>query len=119
MYYNQTVGKFGEDLAMKYLSRNGYKIIGRNIKTSYKELDIIAEKDEEMVFVEVKTRTSERYGQAEDALENRKFGNLKKAVQYYLFKNKLFYNEVRVDFIAVDIDKQNKSAKIKHYQGIV
>jgi len=119
MNHNQKVGQFGEMLAKNYLIKKGYTIIEQNVKTSYQELDIIAKKNNEMVFVEVKTRTSDIYGEAEDAIDNRKLNNLKLAVQGYLFGNKIFIDDVRVDLIAVDIDKFKKTAKIKHYEGIV
>ncbi|MFH1662298.1 MAG: YraN family protein [Candidatus Falkowbacteria bacterium] len=119
MNYNQKVGQFGEEVAKNYLIRKGYKIVDCNVKTSYQEIDIIAKKDGGIIFVEVKTRTSDIYGEAEDAIDNRKINNLKMAVQGYLFGNKIFIDDVRVDLVAVDIDKVKKTAKIKHYEGIV
>ncbi|MDP2752883.1 MAG: hypothetical protein Q8P40_00595, partial [Nitrospirota bacterium] len=59
------------------------------------------------------------YGEAEDAVDYRKLNNLKYAVQNYSFSNKIFQEDVRVDLVSVDIDKSKKTAKIKHYQGIV
>lgn len=117
--YNQEVGRFGENLAKEFLEKNGYKIIEMNVKTSYKELDIIAEKDDEIIFVEVKTRTSNSFGSAEEAVYSKKLYNLKRAAGIYLGGNKsLGEKEPRIDLIAIDLDKFNKSAKIKHYKGI-
>lgn len=119
MNYNQRVGQFGEELAKNYLVKRGYAIVARNVKTSYQELDIVAKKEDVYVFVEVKTRTSDRYGEAEEAVDYRKLNNLKYAAQNYSFSNKIFEEDVRVDLVSVDIDKSKKTAKIKHYQGIV
>lgn len=118
-HYRQRVGKFGEELAKKFLIKRGYKIIDSNIKTSYKEIDIIAEKEKTIIFIEVKTRTSAKFGNAEDAIESRKIHHFKKAIQNYLFKNQLLYNEIRADFIAIDLNKNNKTAKIKHFLDII
>ncbi len=120
MSYNQDVGKFGEELARNYLVKKGYKIIGQNIKTSFKEIDIIAEeKSDELVFVEVKTRTSQTLGPAEEALTPAKINNFKKGVDLYLmWRDRLDDKEVRLDLISVDIDKFKKTAQIKHYKDI-
>jgi putative endonuclease len=120
MNHNQIIGRFGEDMAEKYLVKNGYKIIGRNIKTSYKEIDIVALKNNCLSFVEVKTRTSDRFGLAEEAVSAGKLNSLKKAVGKYLtaMGNKIRYADVSLDLVAIDLDKEKKTASIKHYQGI-
>ncbi|MFC1678374.1 YraN family protein [Patescibacteria group bacterium] len=119
MNHNQLVGKFGEKIAEEYLERKGYKILDRNIKTSYQEIDIIAEKQKRIIFVEVKTRTSSIHGYADESLDRRKMINLKKAVNYYLINENLYTDEIGVDLVAVDISKKTKTAKIKHYHDIV
>lgn len=99
--------------------RNDYVIVDKNIKTSYKELDIIAFKNNTLVFVEVKTRTSFRFGRADESLFSRKLKNLKRAIGIYLRNfNKIGFKNIRLDLIAVDIDKFNKTAKIKHYKNV-
>ena len=64
-------GKIGEDLAAKYLERNGLRIIERNYRFERGEIDLIAEEGEELVFVEVKTRRSNAFGAPEDAVTER------------------------------------------------
>lgn len=119
MNYNQRVGKFGEELARSYLVRHGYKIIDYNVKTSYQEIDIIAKLNDILVFVEVKTRTSDKFGRADEAVTSVKASNFKKAINYYLFKNNLKFKDAQADLIAVDINKFKKVAKIKHYKSII
>lgn len=121
MNYRQKVGQFGETLAKNYLIKHGFKIIGRNIKTSYKEIDIIAKLKDVLVFVEVKTRTSNKYGEADEGINSKKFKNLRYAVKRYLCDNdgKINYRDIRADLIAVDIDRNKKIAKIKHYRDII
>lgn len=120
MRYNQKVGQFGEGLAREYLIKHKYKIIGANIKINYKEIDIVAVKNKELIFVEVKTRTSRRFGGADESVFTGKTKNLRQAVGLYLRqmdkKNK--YSDIRLDLIAIDINRADKSAKIKHYKSI-
>ena len=84
MNYRQIIGAYGEELARKYLVKNSYRIISQNIKTSHKEIDIIAKQNNILVFVEVKTRTSTKYGQADEAMSHKKISFLKKAIGIYL-----------------------------------
>ena len=119
--YNKKVGQFGEDIAQKYLVKHGYKIIERNVQASHKEIDIIAKQKDLLVFVEVKTRTSNKYGQADESMNFRKSKNLRQAIKKYLgnANNKIYYRDIRADLIAIDIDKTKKIAKIKHYKDII
>lgn len=118
MNHNQKVGRFGEKLAVDYLIKKKYKIIDTNIQVSYKEIDIIARENKILVFVEVKTRTSDKFGPADEAISSRKVQRLKKAMGMYLKSCKLEFKDIRLDLIAVDIDKSRKIAKIKHYKDI-
>ena len=119
MSYKQTIGKFGENIAKDYLVKRGYKIIGLNQKVSFQEVDIIAQKGEILVFIEVKTRLSSIFGGAEDAFDFKKSGHLEKALEFYIYKNNLDEDFVRLDFISVDISREKKRAKIKHYKGVI
>lgn len=120
MNYNQKVGQFGEGLAIEFLVRHGYKIIDTNIKVSYKEIDIIAFKDDELIFIEVKTRTSNMFGRADEAIFAKKLKSLKRAVGIYLnnFNPKVKYKDIRLDLIAININRIEKIANIKHYENI-
>lgn len=119
MNHNQKIGKLGESLARKYLIKKGYKIIDSNIKTSYKEIDIIASREEFFVFIEVKTRTSNKFGMAHEAMTDAKIKNLQDAIELYIYNNNLKLNNVRLDLISVDLDMVKRLANIKHYKEIV
>lgn len=107
-------------MAAIFLQKRGFEIIGRNIKTSYKELDIVAFRDGLLLFVEVKTRTIFSFGLASDGIGSVKIDNLKKAVSIYLKEvNKIRYRNIRIDLIAIDISKKEKRAKIGWYQDII
>ncbi|MDD5071275.1 MAG: YraN family protein [Patescibacteria group bacterium] len=119
MNYRREVGKFGENLVKNYLLKKGYEILGENVKISFQEIDIIAKEGKIFVFVEVKTKLSSAFGKAEDAFDFRKSGHLGKALELYIYKNDLDENLIRLDFISVDINREKKMAKIKHYKDII
>jgi len=118
MNYKQKIGKYGEELACDFLNRKGYDIVDRNVKNSYQEIDIIAEFNKNFIFIEVKTRTSDSMGEADEQINNKKLENLKNAIFSYLDMHNLDKVEPRLDLIAIDINKETKTAKIKHYKDI-
>jgi putative endonuclease len=117
--YKKKIGDFGEKLAEQYLVRRGYKIISTKQKISYQEIDIIANIKDIIVFIEVKTRTSDVLGLAEEAMSSAKLKNLKNGIKKYLNNSQNYFKNVRLDLIAININKQRKTAKIKHYKDIM
>lgn len=115
----QILGKFGENLAINYLEQKGYSVIDKNVKTRYTELDIIFKYKGLVVFVEVKTRANEKYGLAVDALSHQKQKYFKKSLMFYCSRKEIDYNFVRADFVAIQLDKARKTAKINHYKDII
>ena len=119
MNQKQIEGKNGERIAIRYLETEGYKIICKNFRCLQGEIDIIAKDNENIVFVEVKTRTSFKYGEAKEAVNGTKQKHIHKAIEYYLYKNKLEDAFVRIDVIEVYImnrtnkDKSHKTCSIK------
>ena len=77
MTQSAELGKFGEDIAGKFLENIGYKIIDKNFKTKFGEIDIIAKDKNTFVFIEVKTRNSDEYGAPQLAVNNYKKKRLK------------------------------------------
>jgi putative endonuclease len=100
MSRNQDLGRSGENLASEYLIKNGYIILERNWVFDKAEIDIIAQKDEEIVFVEVKTRSGDYFGFPEEAVNNSKEENILRAADAYLEEKELD-NEIRFDVIAI------------------
>ena len=94
---NRKLGKDGEDRAIKYLKKNGWKIARRNYKNPFGEIDIIAQKGDVVAFIEVKTRTSDLYGAPSEAVTN-----VRK--QRYIMGAKHFFAGCQTDFtIRFDI----------------
>ena len=82
--HNSKIGRLGEDLAGRFLEKNGYQIIDRNFSTCYGEIDLIAELGEEILFCEVKTRSSLQYGYPELAVGAKKLEHFLGAAKIYL-----------------------------------
>lgn len=113
--YNKKVGNFGEMLVITYLENLNYKIIDKNYFTKYGEIDIIAKDNDEYVFIEVKTRTSNKYGRPAEAVNNNKERNIENASRVYIYLNKLENQYVRYDVIEVYF--LNKNYYINHLKN--
>ncbi len=118
MSYRLSLGKLGEDLAVRWLKKQGYNIIARNLKLSYQEIDIVARRGGILVFVEVKTRAENVCQRAEEAMDQRKTQNLKRAIALFLSQSRLNYQDLRLDLIAIEINKTARRARLKHYQNV-
>ena len=94
------LGKLGEELAVEFLEKNGYSILETNWFFDKAEIDIIAQKDNLLIVIEVKTRSSNDFGLPQDFVKPKKIQLLVKAVNQYVEKNNLDV-EVRFDIIAV------------------
>ena len=97
----QNLGRWGENLAADYLSQQGYTIVARNARTPYGELDLVARQAQVTVFVEVKTRRSEKFGLPEAAITPQKQAHLLAAAQAYLQAVPELDGDWRVDVIAI------------------
>jgi len=110
---NKTLGDNGEDLACKFLEKNGYKIIERNKHFSkFCEIDIIAQYKKTTVFVEVKTRKTSNFGTPFEAITKSKYENIKKGVLFYLAENKI--KDYRIDVVGITIKPEFKIEHIKN-----
>ena len=107
------LGKIGEDLAAEYLISQGYRILERNWRSGHKEIDIIALKDDILAVVEVKTRTSEDYGDPDLAVGTMKEQMLVWAADSYVrYKN--LDVDVRFDIISVILNEREQ--RLEHIE---
>lgn len=111
----QILGKLGEDIAADYLQNNGYRIVRRNVQLGKNELDIVAEDDDYIVFVEVKTRSclypeSGDFGSPGRSVDEGKRKNTLKASRDYLSKNYI-NKQPRIDVIEVYMLEQKSEFK--------
>ncbi len=96
----QDIGKWSENLAVGFLKKSGYKIIKRNVRFNFGEIDIVAKKDNVLVFVEVRFRETDIYGDPLSTIGSVKRGKLKKAVLAYISKIN-YTGDVRIDAIGI------------------
>lgn len=96
------IGKKGERLALRYLRKKGYRLLEKNYRKGHHEIDLIMEdRDEVVVFVEVKARSRTDYGLPRQAVNASKQRYLRLAAQYYLTENELWERFIRFDVIEV------------------
>jgi putative endonuclease len=111
---NKKKGAAGEDIAARYLVEKGYTILERNYIYYHKEIDIIAENDEFIVIVEVKSRSSDYFENPEDAVSKKKIRMLVDAAEGYLFSRGIV-KDVRFDVIAI-LFNPGRPYKIEHFE---
>ena len=97
---NKKLGAQGEKQACKYLKKSGYKILERNYKNPFGEVDIIAEKEDTVAFIEVKTRLNENYGVPSEAVDKKRREKYIQAAKYYFYGKQI---EVTVRFDIIEI----------------
>lgn len=105
-------GKIAEDLAVDFLTRNGYKILARNFRYLKAEIDIIAEFENKIIIVEVKARNTDAFLEPQEAVNKKKIKLLIPAAHYFIEENNLD-KEVQFDIISVLPNKQ-KTLEIHH-----
>ena len=104
MTIKRQVGDFGEEIIAEYLERNGYRILERNYSKPFGEIDIIATKDDLISFVEVKTRKSDAFAYAAEAVDFYKQQRIKRASQAYLVENNMTDFLMSFDIAEVYLD---------------
>lgn len=108
-------GIIGEKIAQDYLRNKGYKILETNFYTKRGEIDIIAQKDKCIIFVEVKTRTNLKFGTPAMAVNSTKKKHIKNTAKIFLYLNRLSKYDIRFDVVEVFID--DGKCKINHIEG--
>ena len=100
-FYNKVTGDEGEIIAQKYLKKKKYRILETNFHSKIGEIDIIAQKCEQIVFIEVKTRESLAFGQPSEAVDKHKQWKIHQVAEAYLIKNRLIDYPCRFDVIEI------------------
>ena len=113
MAEHNELGKLGEEFAVEYLQKNGYGILETNWTFQKAEIDIIAQKENTLAIVEVKTRSSTDFGLPQDFVKPKKIQLLVKAVNEYVIVNDL---DVVVRFDIIAIHKQDNEFIIEHLE---
>lgn len=115
----KSLGNLGENLALKYLQNKGYKFIARNFRSRFGEIDLIFQENNNLVFVEVKLRLNDTYGQPEEAINKWKITSIIKTAQYFKLLYPKFPDSLRIDVIAILYNSlENNIISLKHIKNI-
>ena len=116
MSHNQRIGKWGEETAAEYLTQRGYEIVARNIRTPYGEIDVIAKQNDIIIFVEVKTRTSNKMGLPEESITPRKREHMFAAADHYAAEHDI--DHWQIDVISIE-GKPGVNPKITYFENAI
>ena len=117
LYQKHLLGWQGQKQCEKYLKGKGLKLLARNFSCRTGEIDLIMTEDNgTIVFIEVKTRSNEKFADAEGAITKAKKHRFKSATQFFITKNKLENFPLRFDVVIV-IDNKTDKPQIRHYQN--
>lgn len=119
MSYRKHFGKWGEDFAAEYLIQQGYSILGRNVRTPYGEIDLIAKDGDGLVFIEVKTRSSHEYGFPEEAISKQKIGHMLASAQAYLENELHWIGDWRWDVLAIQKQLNQDKVEVLHFKNVI
>jgi putative endonuclease len=98
------LGLLAENFAVKLLQNKGYKILDRNFRSKFGEIDIIATDKDTLVFVEVKARWSQKFGSPEEAVTSQKLYKIRKTGEYYSLLHPELSQKLRIDVVALEIE---------------
>ena len=112
------LGVWGEKKAIDYLIERGYKILAKNVRTLYGEIDVVAQKNEIYVFVEVKTRQTKTFGNPEDSITRTKKEHMVNSAQEYMMTHADGDDIWQIDVISIEI-LQTDFYKIHHFENAI
>lgn len=116
-YSRSDLFKIGEDLAVKHLVSTGYTLVCRNYRQTYGEIDVIVEKNQRLIFCEVKTRSYHSISRALEAVSFSKQKKLTKTAQSYINQNPQFHNhQFQFDIIVVLFEPGLDTFSVKHFE---
>lgn len=107
---NKQKGELGEDIAREYLIDKGFEIIESNYRIKTGEIDIISKTDDEIIFIEVKSRSNIRYGYPVEAVNYKKIKKIINTAKHYILVNNLHNKKIRFDVIEIYLNNK----KVNH-----
>jgi len=112
-------GMLGEKLACEFLGKNGYDIVETNYRCTEGEIDIIARREDVLVFVEVRTKTSRQFGSPEESITGRKRERLRAVAEHYGQERDNLPGSWRIDVMAIQLDRNNRVKRLQHIENAV
>ncbi len=113
------LGRRGEDLAVGYLEGRGYKVLERNFRTRWGEIDIVAQRGKCTVFVEVRTTSGNAYGAPEESVTPQKKAHLIATAEEYLQARGQEEGEWRIDVVAIQVDRGGRVRRMELVENAV
>lgn len=115
-FLNILKGREGEEIAIDYLKKRGFKVVERNFRVKGAEADLICTYENKVVVVEVKLRTNKSFGEPYEAVSRKKIGRLKLLGAVFCRKKNVSYSQLRIDVISIFKDKNR--TEIRHFENI-
>ena len=119
MNNRKRLGSWGEEQAAGYLADRGYQLKEQNFRTPHGEIDIICFNGDRTVFVEVKTRSSTRFGYPEESITGQKKAHMLAAAQFYLQQHPEMIGDWQIDVLAIERISQQEYPKITHFENVL
>jgi putative endonuclease len=119
MMKRRETGMMGENLACEFLGKNGYEIIERNFRCPGGEVDIVARQHDTLVFVEVRTKSSQQFGTPEESITPTKMEHLRNAAAYYWQSRNNLPESWRIDVIAIEMNRRGQVLRIELIENAV
>ncbi len=114
----QQTGKLAENLSCQFLKTKGYNIIERNFRSRYGEIDVVARKNNILIFIEIRSKSGSAFGSPEESFTAGKKQRFISTIMSYLNSHDNLPPDWRVDFVAVDIDQDSgKANRIEIYEN--
>ncbi len=115
----RTLGNWGEEKALRHLMDQGYHLLACNWRTREGEIDLVMEQDLTIVFIEVKTRKTDRFGSPEESITPGKQKRLRKTCLAYLQENDYENRDWRIDVVAIESARTGEITRLDHYENAV
>lgn len=118
---NRNKGTQGETIAAEYLVKQGFKIIEKNFRTKWGEIDLVATHNNKLIFVEVKLKVGDKFGSPEEMIGWAKIKQVRRASQLYLLTKKDIaakYEMYRVDAVCIVMNTSGEIDRINHYENL-
>ncbi len=112
------LGKKGEDEAERYLRERNYLIIAKNYRKKFGEIDIIAKKEDTLIFVEVRSKSESSLGMPEESIDRKKKRKVRQNARAYASFNN-YFGACQIDIISLVFRKSGDVKKIRHYKNIL
>lgn len=113
------IGDYGEKLALEAYLKADYEIVAQKYRCPKGEIDLILQKENKLIFVEVRTKTSNSFGTAEESITEKKKQTIRKVSLYFLngkYDGEMINLDIQYDVVTIYIDKQKKKAWLTRYE---